>query len=153
MSAASTLELAEHGKPAGQLGWGVRNNAERELVRGAAHRVLDGQGLMTIAPDWNRRGVPGATEHPWTGPTLRKVSSQPGSPACESTVRNPQERSSYADAGNLGGAVDRQTSDHVRSVLLNPDAGRPEEHVHEVPVDWLDLLWGLRRPHGFATAR
>ena len=30
------LELAERGRPAGQLGWGVRTNAERELVREAA---------------------------------------------------------------------------------------------------------------------
>lgn len=55
------LELAERGKPAGQLGWGVRNDAERELVREAAQRVLAGQGLMTIARDWNRRA---ADHHP-----------------------------------------------------------------------------------------
>ena len=28
---------------------------------------------MTIARDWNVRGVPGATERPWTAPTLRKA--------------------------------------------------------------------------------
>ena len=67
------LELAEQGKPAGQLGWGVRNDTERELVREATQRVLAGQGLITITRDWNRRGVPGATEHPWTAPTLRKT--------------------------------------------------------------------------------
>ena len=67
------LELAERGRPAGQLGWGVRTAAERELVREATNRVLAGQGLMTITRDWNRRGVPGATERPWTAPTLRKV--------------------------------------------------------------------------------
>lgn len=67
------LELAEQGKPAGQLGWGVRTEEERVLVREAAERLLAGHGLMTIAKDWNRRGVPGATEHPWTAKTLRKV--------------------------------------------------------------------------------
>ncbi len=67
------LELAEQGRSAGQLGWGVRTEAERELVREAAGRVLAGQGLMTIAKDWNQRGVPGATECAWTGPTLRKM--------------------------------------------------------------------------------
>lgn len=41
------LELAEQGRPAGQLGWGVRSHAERELVREAASRLLGGQGLMT----------------------------------------------------------------------------------------------------------
>jgi site-specific DNA recombinase len=67
------LELAEQGKPSGQLGWGVRNDAERELVAEAARRVLAGQRLMTIARDWDGRGEPGATERPWTAPTLRKA--------------------------------------------------------------------------------
>jgi len=59
------LELAERGRPASQLGWGVRTDAERLLVQEAARRVLAGQGLITIARDWNRRGVPGATACPW----------------------------------------------------------------------------------------
>src|SRR5919202_2627484 len=67
------LELAEQGRPASQLGWGVRSEAERELVQEAAARVLGGQGLITIARDWNRRGVPGTTASPWTAPTLRKI--------------------------------------------------------------------------------
>ena len=67
------LELAEQGRPASHLGWGVRKEAERELVREAAGRVLAGEGLITIARDWNRRGVPGTTASPWTAPTLRKV--------------------------------------------------------------------------------
>jgi site-specific DNA recombinase len=45
------LELAEKGRPASHLGWGVRDEAERELVRQAAGRVLAGQGLVTIARD------------------------------------------------------------------------------------------------------
>src|SRR5437588_7717714 len=49
------LELAEQGRPAGQLGWGIRTAAEREFVREAADRVLAGQGLITIARDWNGR--------------------------------------------------------------------------------------------------
>ncbi|HEX2273822.1 MAG TPA: recombinase family protein [Acidimicrobiales bacterium] len=67
------LELAEQGKPAGQVGWGVRSDAERGLVREAVRRVLDGDGLMTIARNWNERGVPGATGRPWTVKALRKV--------------------------------------------------------------------------------
>jgi hypothetical protein len=59
------LELAEQGRPASHLGWGVRNEAERELVREAAGRVLAGQGLISIARDWNRRGVPGTTASPY----------------------------------------------------------------------------------------
>ena len=55
------LELAELDMPAGQLGWGVRSEDELKLVREAASRVLMGHGLMTIARDSNRRGVPGAS--------------------------------------------------------------------------------------------
>ena len=39
------LELAELGMPAGALGWGVRSEEERGLVRDAARRVLMGHGL------------------------------------------------------------------------------------------------------------
>ncbi len=51
----------------------MRTEDERALVREAAERVLAGHGLMTIAKDWNRRGVPSASEQPWTAKTLRKV--------------------------------------------------------------------------------
>ena len=44
------LELAERGKPSGQLGWGVRDDAERELVREAARRVLAGQASPCSCP-------------------------------------------------------------------------------------------------------
>ncbi len=50
------LELAEQGRPAGQLGWGVRTEDERTLVREAAERVLAGHGLVTIARDWKSAG-------------------------------------------------------------------------------------------------
>ncbi len=116
------LELAEQGRPAGQLGWGVRNDAERELVREAADRVLAGQGLITIARDWNRRGVPGATERPWTAPTLRKA-------LLSARVAGLREHGADPSGKVLGvltpaiweGALDRQTWDHVRSTLLNPE--------------------------------
>jgi DNA invertase Pin-like site-specific DNA recombinase len=116
------LELAEQGRPAGQLGWGVRTDAERELVREAASRVLTGQGLMTIARDWNQRGVPRVTECPWTAPTLRKV-------LLSARVAGLREHGADPSGKVLGaltpavweGAIDRQTWDHVRSVLLNPE--------------------------------
>lgn len=116
------LELAEQGRPASHLGWGVRNEAERELVREAASRVLGGQGLMTISKDWNRRGVPGPTECPWTAPTLRKA-------LLSARVAGLREHHADPSGKVLGsltpavweGAIDRQTWDHVRSVLLNPE--------------------------------
>jgi site-specific DNA recombinase len=116
------LELAEQGRPAGQLGWGVRSDDQRELVREAANRVLAGQGLMTIARDWNRRGVPGATECPWSAPTLRKV-------LLSARIVGLREHGADPRRKVLGGltpavwegAIDRRTWDQVRSVLLNPE--------------------------------
>ncbi len=116
------LELAEQGRPASHLGWGVRNEAERELVREAAGRVLAGQGLITIARDWNCRGVPGTTASPWTAPTLRKI-------LLSARIAGLREHGADPRARVLGaltpavwkGAIDRRTWDHVRAVLLNPE--------------------------------
>ena len=116
------LELAEQGKPAGQLGWGVRSDDERELVREAASRVLMGHGLMTIARDWNVRGVPGASNGPWGAPTLRRV-------LLSSRIAGLREHGVDPSSKTLGdltpavwpAALDRQTWDQVRAVLLNPE--------------------------------
>ncbi len=116
------LELAEQGRPAGQLGWGVRTDDERTLVREAAERILAGHGLMTIAKDWNRRGIRGATEQPWTAKTLRKV-------LLSARIAGLREHGIDRSGKLLGvlspavweGAIDRNTWDHVRSVLLNPE--------------------------------
>ena len=113
------LELAELGRPAGQLGWGVRSDDERELVREAARRVLDGDGLMTIARDWNTRDVSGG---PWTAPTLRRV-------LLSSRIAGLREHGVDPSGKTLGdmspavwaAALDRQTWDQVRAVLLNPE--------------------------------
>ena len=116
------LELAEQGKPAGQLGWGVRSDDERELVREAASRVLMGHGLMTIARDWNVRGVPGASDGPWGAPTLRRV-------LLSSRIAGLREHGVDPSSKTLGDltpavwppALDRHTWDQVRAVLLNPE--------------------------------
>jgi site-specific DNA recombinase len=92
------------------------------LVREAAERVLTGYGLMTIARDWNRRGVPGATEQPWTAKTLRKV-------LLSARIAGLREHGVDRSGKVLGalspavweGAIDRRTWDHVRSILLNPE--------------------------------
>jgi len=116
------LELAELGRPAGQLGWGVRSEDEREYVREAARRVLKGDGLMTIARDWNTEGVPGASGGPWTAPTLRRV-------LLSSRIAGLREHGVDPSGKALGdlspavwaAALDRQTWDQLRAVLLNPE--------------------------------
>ena len=137
------LELAELGRPAGQLGWGVGSEDERELVREAAGRVLDGDGLMTIARDWNTRDVPGASGGRWTAPTLRRV-------LLSSRIAGLREHGVDPSGKPLGdlspavwaAALDRQTWDQVRAVLLNPEQHqRPEGH--QVLADGVDPLRGL----------
>ncbi len=91
-------------------------------MREAAERVLAGHGLMTIARDWNRRAVPGPTERPWKAPTLRKV-------LLSARIAGRREHGVDPSGKTLGqltpavwlGALDRQTWDQVRAVLLNPD--------------------------------
>lgn len=128
------LELAEQGRRAGRLGWGVRSEEERALVRVAAGRVLAGHGLMAIARDWNQRGVPGATEHRWTAKTLRKV-------LLSARVAGLREHGVDRSGRVLGAlsaavweeAIDRKTWNHVRFVLLNPErlttAGTPTRYL------------------------
>ena len=116
------LELAEQGRPAGQLGWGVRSDAERELVREAAGRVLAGHGLMTIARDWNERGVQAPSGRPWRSPTLRKA-------LLSSRMAGLREHGVDPSGETLGeltdavweAALDRSTWERVRAVLLNPE--------------------------------
>jgi hypothetical protein len=116
------LELAEHGKPAGELGWGVRDDKERELVREAARRIMAGQGLITIVRDWNRRGVPGPTPRPWGAPTLRRALLS----ARMAGLREHGVDPSGKALGSLSpavweGALERWTWEQLRAVLLNPE--------------------------------
>jgi site-specific DNA recombinase len=116
------LELAELGRPAGQVGWGVRSVDEREFIREAARRVLEGDGLMTIAREWNKKGVPGASGGPWTVPTLRRVlSSSPIARLREHGVDPSGKTLGALSPAVRAAAPDRQTWDQVREVLLNPE--------------------------------
>lgn len=116
------LELAEQGRPAGNLGWGVRDDAERALVREAASSVLAGQGLITIVREWNSRGVPGPTPRPWGAPTLRRA-------LLAARIAGLREHGVDPSGKALGSltpavweaALDRRTWEQVRAVLLNPD--------------------------------
>lgn len=79
---------------------------------------------MTIARDWNTRSVPGASDRPWTAPTLRKAL------LC-SRMAGLREHGIDLSGRTLGdlspavwaAALDRQTWDQVRAVLLNFAAG------------------------------
>lgn len=153
------LELAELGRPGGQLGWGVRTDEERDLVREAASRVLAGQGLMTIARDWNRRGVAGTTERPWTAPTLRKV-------LLSARVAGLREHGADPSGKVLGAltpavweaAIDRQTVGPRPVGPPEPRTPHPEERTDEVPAqrpDFCGVCGGrmASRPRDMAIRR
>jgi len=77
---------------------------------------------MTIARDWNCRSVSGPTERPWTAPTLRKALLSSRMAGLREHGIDPSGRT----LGDLSlavweGALDRQTWDQVRAVLLNPE--------------------------------
>jgi site-specific DNA recombinase len=103
-------------------------------VREAAQRVLAGHGLMTIARDWNRRGMQGPSPADWTAPTLRRA-------LLSSRVAGLREHGVDPTGRTLGQlrpatwepALDRPTWDQVRAVLLNPErntnAHRPTRYL------------------------
>jgi site-specific DNA recombinase len=49
------------------------NEEEAELIREAAGRVLAGEGLRSIATDWNRRGVKTTAGNAWRATSVRNV--------------------------------------------------------------------------------
>ncbi len=115
---------------------------------------------MTIGRDWNQRAVPGVTECPWTAPTLRKV-------LLSARIAGLREHGADPSGKVLGaltpavweGAIDRQTWDHVRSVLLNPERLTLREHADQVPAHGPLVFCGvcggrmLARPRDSHTRR
>ena len=115
------LELAELGRPAGQLGWGVRSEDEPELVREAARRVLKGDGLITISRDWNTQGARGVRRTLDRAHTAQGAVVLADSRAARTRRRPQREDTRRPQSRRLAAALDRQVWDQVRAVLLNPD--------------------------------
>ena len=117
------------------------------LAREAAERVLAGHGLITIVRDWNRRGVPSPLGRAWKAPTLRKA-------LLASRMAGLREHAVDPSGKTLGelspavwdGALDRQTWDQLRAVLLNP------ERSTNVRTPWKYLLTGLIQCGGCGAA-
>jgi site-specific DNA recombinase len=49
------------------------DDAEAELIREAADRVLAGESVKSILRDWNLRGIPSVTGAPWRSNILRRT--------------------------------------------------------------------------------
>ena len=116
------LELAERGRPASWEGWGIRSEAERVLVREAAARVLSGQGLRTVVRDWNERGVPGPSGTSWSVVAMRRVLLAPRIAGLREHGRDRSGKTlGVLTTATWEAAVDRETWEQLRSVLLNPE--------------------------------
>lgn len=81
-----------------------------------------GQGLITIARDWNQRGVLGTTASPLDGADIAEDAALGAIAGLREHGADPRGRV----LGSLTpavweGAVDRSTWDHVRALLMNPE--------------------------------
>jgi hypothetical protein len=89
--------------------------AEAELLRDAARRLLDGEALARIVDDWNQRGIPPRRGQQWRETTLRRQLLNPR------VVPIIGERT-YHRLVRLFGAPDRQKlgrpADHLLSGIL-----------------------------------
>jgi site-specific DNA recombinase len=116
------LELAEAGKV---VGGGTRpfgfepdrltiREADAELVREAARRVLAGDSLRGICTDWNRRAVPTSTGGPWRPQVLRRL-------LMSGRIAGWREHRGVLVAPAVWpGIVDRATVDRLRARLGDP---------------------------------
>jgi site-specific DNA recombinase len=131
------LELAEHGRPAGQLGWGVRTDDERELVREAAQRVLAGHGLMTMPAT----GTVGA----YKGRRRDRGRHPPCAGRCCRHVWRGYENTAWTRAGGRLANFDRRLGGSPRSADVGSGARRaakPERNTNvRAPSKY--LLTGL----------
>lgn len=53
------------------------NKAEAAVIREAVHGILEGESLISLCRDLNRRGVPTTHGAPWSVATLRRVVTNP----------------------------------------------------------------------------
>lgn len=88
--------------------------AEADLIREAARRVLAGESLRSISRDWTARGVLTVTGKPWSTQSLRNSLTAPR------TTGLISHRGKVAGEAAWPAILDRTTWDAVRHVLLDP---------------------------------
>lgn len=117
-------ELADRGEP---NGGGLRpfglDPSKRHLVpdearqiREAARRVIAGEGLTTIAKDWERRGILSSRGNGWTVTALRRMLVNPR------LEGKRVHRGRVIDSDTIPAILDSDTAERVRQ-LLGRDAG------------------------------
>lgn len=99
---------------------------EAEIVREAAHRVLEGESLRRIALDLNARGIPTATGSNWQVTTLKTMLAGPHIAGLR------VHHGEIVGEGNWEPILDRATWERIRLILGDPrrkQGGRPPTHL------------------------
>lgn len=117
------LELAEQGKPVGSgrpFGYlpdrVTVDQAEADLIREAARRVVDGDTVRSIVADWNRRAIPAAKGGRWTQTSLRRVLTAPRVAGMRGLGRDTIVAKAVWEP-----ILDEMTWRRVRLIVLDPD--------------------------------
>ena len=108
------------------------NEAEAELLRAAADRIISGESAEAIAQEWNASGVTTVTGRRWRGKSLRRLITAPSIAG-----RRVHLGEEVADAA-WPPVLDRAKWEAVRAAL----AGRPEAKRGRPPREYL-LTGGL----------
>ena len=102
----------------------VIEEAEAEILREMAQRVLAGESMRSLCEDMNERGVAPARASHWRGPVLRYVLTTP-------RIAGLVPRAGGAGVeGDWEPILDRVTWERLRSVLAKPKRGaRPRSYL------------------------
>jgi site-specific DNA recombinase len=87
--------------------------AERELLREAARRILAGDSLRGICLDWNEAGHESPRGERWTTQTLRRLLLQP-------RLIGMREHNGQLYEGSFPAILERETWQAVRAILTDP---------------------------------
>lgn len=93
---------------------------EPALVREATERVLSGDSLRGIVKDWNRRGIQGVMDRPWSTSTLRFMLASAGISGRRETRRRGQAVGQITGPGQTWPAIITvDQSDRLRALLTD----------------------------------
>jgi Resolvase, N terminal domain/Recombinase/Recombinase zinc beta ribbon domain len=87
--------------------------AERELIREAARRILAGDSLRGICLDWNEAGHESPRGERWTTQTLRRLLLQP-------RLVGMRQHNGQLYEGSFPAILERKTWQAVRAILTDP---------------------------------
>ena len=135
------LELAQNGQVpgGGRRPFGYENDRvtlraeEASLVREAADRVLSGEGVRTVAADWQRRGVSSVTGAQWSATTLKRL-------LMSGRIAGWREHhGEFVARAEWPAIISKDESDRLRRLLMDPSRNRSTGNVRSY------LLSGLVR--------